>query len=452
MRCRERQRAAADLAEPLNRPDSIRRLYAAACLTTLLVAAHISFVPYNFRVPEWSAIMQIVEDAMRPGIYSRANFVANILMFVPIGCFGAGALASGRQLRAAALALAGLMGAAVVASFVLEGMQLFLPERTATITDVAAQAFGALAGISLYQVAGRAITAWVARARGRARDNPALPLLQVASAFFIIVSLVPLDVTLSGSTLIRKFRDGQILLVPFSGAATIDLIPATMTDLLMTAPIGALAALMVFPLRTMSAAAAAWCAGFGVIAGVELCQVIVRSRVADVTDVLVGSVGVACGVAAARLFSAGEPRAVERSGVVGRFALAIALALHVLVNWSPFDFTVSGTPLIDWWPAIVQVPFYGYYLTGELQAVTTLAAKLATLLPIAVLTAVVVRTTATPRRDAWFLTTILVGFFAIVELGQLFLPTRYPDISDIILGGGTVAAVVVLDLRMQRGR
>jgi glycopeptide antibiotics resistance protein len=448
---RERQRPAADLEEPPNPAESIRRFYAAACLATLFVAAHISFVPYHFRAPEWSAIQRMLEDAMRPGIYSRANFVANVLMFVPVGFSGAGALAVRKHRAHSRLAaIAGLSGAVLAASVVLEGMQLFLAERTPTITDVAAQVAGAFAGMSLFQVAGGLTTASLTRAKSQARENPALPLLQVAAAFFIIASLVPLDVTLSGSTLARKYREGLILLVPFSDAVTADWVPAIVADLLMTAPIGALAALM-FPPRSAIAAAGAWSAGFLVIAGVELCQVIVRSRVADVTDVVVGSVGVAGGIAAARvLFSAAEPGVADRRRMTARVALAIALALYAVANWSPFNFTISGMRVGDRLSALVQVPFYSYYLAAELQAFTTLATKLATLLPIVLLTAVAARTNgATPRRLLGF-AFVLVCFFAIVEFGQVFLPTRFPDSSDIILGGGAVAATLAVDLRLRR--
>jgi hypothetical protein len=47
---------------------------------------------------------------------------------------------------------------------------------------------------------------------------------------------------------------------------------------------------------------------------------------------------------------------------------------------------------------------------------------------------------------------LLVGFFVFVEFGQLFLPTRFPDSSDVFLGGGVVAAALGFDSHLRGTR
>ena len=427
-----------------------RRVYFAACAITLLLAAHISFVPFDFRLPDRPTLVQAYGAAMEPGIYSRANFVANIVMFVPIGFFGAGLLGVHRRPFPAALAaMIAVAGMALLASIVLEGVQVLLPRRTAAITDVVAQVIGTLTGITLFRSIGSTTTAWLRRARTRAADDPALPLLQVVSAIFVVTSLAPLDVTLSGSTLARKFRDGGIRLLPFSEAAGSDMLPAIISDLAMAAPIGALALLMVSTESKSRRVATAWVAGMFVISAVELCQVVVRSRVADVTDVLVGSIGIACGIAAARLLSSFPAMTTRTRWLAARAGLGIALSLYAIANWSPFDFMLSDARVTERWRELLQVPFYTYYVNSELQALTTFVAKAAIVLPIAVFAAAARREL---RRGVFAVATALGLFFLAVEIGQIFVPSRFPDISDVILGGSVVAGALVADRRARENR
>lgn len=88
-------------------------------------------------------------------IFGVLEFAANVAMFVP---FGVLALTAYRWMRVWSAALAGL-----VTSGVIEGVQLFLPTRYATVSDLVANTAGALLGALL--------VAAVRRARTRPTDS-----------------------------------------------------------------------------------------------------------------------------------------------------------------------------------------------------------------------------------------------------------------------------------------
>jgi glycopeptide antibiotics resistance protein len=92
--------------------------------------------------------------------FDALEVAANVVMFVP---FGVLALAAYRWMRVWSATLAGL-----VTSGIIEGVQLFLPTRYSTISDLIANTAGALLG-ALLVVGVRG-----ARTRAEAR-NPAVP-------------------------------------------------------------------------------------------------------------------------------------------------------------------------------------------------------------------------------------------------------------------------------------
>ncbi|MBN9141877.1 MAG: VanZ family protein [Micrococcales bacterium] len=79
--------------------------------------------------------------------YDTLEVAANVTMFVP---FGVLAMASYQFMRVWSTTLAGL-----VTSGIIEGVQLFLPTRYSTVSDLIANTSGALVGALLVAVARR---------------------------------------------------------------------------------------------------------------------------------------------------------------------------------------------------------------------------------------------------------------------------------------------------------
>jgi len=106
-------------------------------------------------------------------------------------------------------------------------------------------------------------------------------------------------------------------------------------------------------------------------------------------------------------------------------------------HWSPFDFVVTGDMFRSRWPALLQVPFRSYYWANPFAALGEAITKVFLGLPVGILLALAVPVPRSQFLRAARLGSVLViglAIFTTVEVGQMFLPSRYPDETDILLG------------------
>ena len=118
-------------------------------LAYLIFALYGSLVPLEFvprPLPEaWAKFLNIPQ--LQLGIGSRADWVANILLFVPLGFFWTGVLWPNRRgAWAVALSFA-LWVLCALLSRAVEFVQIFLPQRTVSQNDIIAETTGSLVGI-----------------------------------------------------------------------------------------------------------------------------------------------------------------------------------------------------------------------------------------------------------------------------------------------------------------
>jgi glycopeptide antibiotics resistance protein len=219
--------------------------------------------------------------------------------------------------------------------------------------------------------------------------------------------------------------------------------------------------------RTRRRPAVAIGIGVAMVILVELAQVFVRSRYADVTDVLTGSLGVALGVGAALRFAAADgSRAVGRSSpVAGSLSAALGAVIWIVVllgyHWYPFNFSFDPVRVKAGVNQLLTVPFSWYYWGTEFHAFTEASRKTLLALPLGVFFRLAwpkdYRTWV--RRLRLFI--VAVGSFGLlfgIETGQVFLPGRTPDVTDAIIGdfgvlvGFWLAGVLASPLRARTVR
>ncbi len=140
---------------------------------------------------------------------SRSDWLANVLLAVPLGFCGLAALAVDRP-RSARLLWQIALVIAVCAAFstALEFLQLWVPARTSSQNDIAAQTLGTMLGIVLWIVAGQHFTSWVrvffATRWSNLRGDR---ILQFYCVVLFIYGVLPLDLTISPAQLYHKFHD-----------------------------------------------------------------------------------------------------------------------------------------------------------------------------------------------------------------------------------------------------
>ena len=231
---------------------------------------------------------------------SRSDFVSNILLFVPFGFLAAGAARADRRGLGGSVAAALAVGAVgVLTSVAVELTQTFCPPRIASLNDIVTDTLGVALGVSIWAVLGDDLTESLRSFfRDRERPSPCVILLLAYATAFLLLQVLPLDVTIRPSELAQKYREGRLVLVPFAafnraaGPADFGVRVALNT------PLGALAMLCWRAPGRRRSGLVALAVGVVVVLGAVLAQVFVLSRLADVTDLASGSMGVALGVAA----------------------------------------------------------------------------------------------------------------------------------------------------------
>jgi VanZ family protein len=118
------------------------RKFLLATLAMVAVIVHGSLYPYQFRVPSGAA--GPVEALLRSWTNPPSGYgdlVANFLLYIPLGFFGALALRGGRAVRLCVMALAGL-----VLSTGIELVQFYDAGRVTSLSDVYLNTSGAALG------------------------------------------------------------------------------------------------------------------------------------------------------------------------------------------------------------------------------------------------------------------------------------------------------------------
>jgi glycopeptide antibiotics resistance protein len=334
----------------------------------------------------------------------------------------------------------------------IEFSQIFFP-RTVALSDMLAESAGGTAGAVLWLVAGRTVTAWL-RGFAAERERPALlqRLLLAYCVVFVVSQLLPFDLTVGLSELAQKYRQGSIIIRPFgfTHASWISASWDYFSDIVLNAPIGAAAALVWTGPGSRRPPLRAFVIAVTIVGAIELGQLFVLSRFADITDVITGSFGAAIGVwAAGRLSSrqilitpGDEARLLTR---LAQLAVPAWCAVLIAYHWSPYNFSMAPAQVSEGIRRITMIPLLSYYWDTEFHAFTEMSRKALLTVPLGVLI-----TYAAAPLSRLRVAAVLAASFAFlvgIEIGQVFLPSRVPDVTDAVIGElGIVAGMWVAGL------
>jgi glycopeptide antibiotics resistance protein len=421
----------------------MRRFYFWLAVLVMTFAIYASLLPFDLHVrPMADALSIFVAILIDPTseTVSRTNFLANVLLFVPIGFGLMGAqLAEHRRWQGLLGGVLVTVVASLLVSTAAEFLQVFAPNRVPALTDILAQTAGTIAGIISWTWAGPGLTAWLRASTGRSHSDRVTRALVGYCVVWIIAGLAPFDATLDIGELGHRLRTGMINVVPFASIASPqrqawDALIAVVSAI----PLGMLGLTGWLTQSTRRGAAAAWTIGATAVVTLEAAQIFIYSHAADITDVLFGSLGVAVGVligvrTVARMAASAAPTPAART----RWLVMVGLWCLVICgyHWLPFDFGVD-LPLVQRkLSQISLVPFAGHWSGSDLDTFNNTLSKVAVAMPLGLFVAL--------AAHAWRLSTrvLVVGWtaaaaviFSIVEVGQLFVPSRVPDPTDVLLG------------------
>jgi glycopeptide antibiotics resistance protein len=423
-------------------------------LSLLFVAFAVygSLVPLNFRrIPIAEAIEQFKATPFVPlSRASRTDLVTNVLLFVPIGFFLLGAVTP--RARLGALLAVPVVGIALAISLAIEFGQIFVHGRTPSWNDVAAETAGAVIGVVLWMACGRAATDWLSVAfhhEGEGAYERAFRLLGAYVAVWAILAALPLDFTLRPQELAGKFRAGRIGLQPFADFTLRD-VGGTF---LMAVPLGAFGVLWATLRKWPRPPLVGLVFGTALVLAGEIVQFLSMSRTADITDLMMGLAGTIVGVMSARQWlGSGDALGGGRVRLWPIVALMGWVLALVVRHWSPFEFNADGAFVRSRIPMFLQVPFSGYYWGLAPAVLVDASTKLLMGIPVGAMLQLVwcPDNRWLSRLTGLAAIAISGAIFLAIELGQLLLPSRYPDQTDIYIGTLGAAAGVFLVRLLRR--
>ena len=395
-----------------------------------------SLVPLDFHPLPWLAAWQRLLDApmLNLGVESRADWIANGVLYLPVGYLTTAMLAGRghgrpRKLAASVMGLGFGLGLATA----VELAQTAFPQRTVSRNDLLAEAIGS--GLGMLAAWGGARPLWAllqSLAEGGARLRRLLaPAYLLAFAAW---ALFPFDLLLNAAEWQRKLQADHaawLLADASQGLGTVQTLTKLMAEALATAPIGAWWAasrLAAHQTPRRASLGRAVLAGAALGLAVELTQLLIASGISQGASVLTRALGFAAG-AWAWTHSAHWHVETVRSLLRRATGLIVALYLPLLGLQSGWG---SG-PLLGWdraWQRLAQdvrlIPLYYHYFTSEAHALVSLVSTLACYAPMGLL------------GWGWHLgagtSAWLAGLLSmVIEAGRLMTEGAKPDPTNVLI-------------------
>lgn len=405
---------------------------AGLCLIWLLFIVYGSLVPLDFQFVTPEAAWQRFANApmLQLGATSRADWIANGLLYFPLGFLATLSMAGVRQRPRLQAVLAACMLSALVA-LVVEYLQVYFPPRTVSRNDLLAEAIGATTG---------AATAWAGHASWqRLTDRLASAGARLAAslgglylAALLVLAVFPFDFVLNASEWSDKWHGASVGL--WMAPSTLErtaviLVIKLLVEVVLLVPVG----LWLAWRGTCRSVPAALLAGAGLGLVIELGQLVVLSGVSQGVSVLTRALGTGLGAWAFSRFADEPPSAWQprlRRATVWLVPLYLPL-LAVAYGWGQLG--QADVALVQRnWDALEWLPFYYHYYTTETVAVSSLFMALLAYAPVGVLGWA---WEARPYR-APVLALLLAG---CIEAGRLLLPGAHPDPTNLWIAAAGAA-------------
>lgn len=387
-----------------------------------------SLLPFDFR----PLSLDLALDGFRHmpflqlGIESRADWVANGVLYVPAGLLTVRLLTVAFGGRRWPVAMVLAMAFGVLLAVVIEFTQLYFPARTVSQNDLLAECIGTMIGAlvapSLVPWAERLLGAWQTGGQRLAQR-----LLEAYAVVYLLLCLFPYDLLLSAQEWQAKLGSDTWGWLLANSSLQRGWVAGLLlgVEVLLAAPYGVLLASR----RGVHRSGVGTCLvlGCGLGLAIEVGQLAMASGITQGASVLTRGVGVALGAWCWRLW-VGRGIAPIKSAL-GRYGLVLGLiylvALLGVNGW--FARPVYDMAAVsEKWAALHLMPFYYHYFTTEAIALFSLGSVALMYLPVTVIG------WSWQWRSATTLTAA-AGLASVVEAGKLLLKGLHPDPTNIII-------------------
>ena len=400
--------------------DEMLQLYRISFYASVLLFFYGTLFPFSFDVSltaiqdAWSKILVVPYwDLKRGRVHSIPDIVSNILLTMPLGCFGFLLMEQKRGWQT--IFIWGALG--FVLACVVEVVQLAIPSRTTGLTDVVNNALGALMGAIVGRILRPTMSTFASLVRVDRAQASIVSLILVLVAY----TLGPFDLTMSVSDIKRGIK--SLVLDPWEVGKPIshEWIQMMLFGLF-GGLVGRLARsgkflLWLSPGRSVMLP-------FFLPLSLELGQLFVRSHAPSLRDIGMGTlgsgVGCMCGLRWPGLVRARTGLVLMTVGIV-----AAGLSPYRLVPW-------ESRASFEW------VPFVEYYQRTTAGALYDAGIGVLTFAVLATLFSV------TFRCSRWVPILAVVCLAGAIEFAQTSIPGRSGGTTDVIVAvlGGWVGHTI----------
>lgn len=373
-----------------------------------------SLVPFDFQPRPVSDAWQAFINApwLSIGPAGRADWVANLLLYIPLGALSV-AITRSRLATLTALFVSAALALAI------EFAQLYVPARTVSLNDLIAE----LLGVAIGLIAWLSLCPFLPRLVRVANRTSGLALWAY-TLIYIGYSVFPLDMVLNHAELRAHLASDLVgwFIAPSSCRSTSLCLFKIAGEVIAVVPIG----LLVSKLFRRKSYGRVALAGLTFSALIELAQLFLLSGVSQGASLLTRAVGFLVGAAI------GYGHATKTLNRTTRYwpllALPYLAALAYLNGWTESAWLSyrEAIPRI----ADVKLPFYYHYYASETRAMLSLAVTTAFYAPAGALVAAWTR----GSRGVWLAGALGLVLATLMETGKLFVPVENADPTHLILG------------------
>ncbi|MBM4296934.1 MAG: VanZ family protein, partial [Deltaproteobacteria bacterium] len=365
-----------------------RKIYFLLGLAYLGFVIYGSLVPLDFRPRPFDVALRDFYNIryLKLGAASRADWVANILLYIPLAYLWLGALARDGKVFSQTFCSVIVFCFCVALSVAIEFTQQFFPPRTVSLNDLIAELLGTSAGILLWWTSGRRLRRLFELVTARGRNAAYAGSILYTSAY-LVFSLFPFDFLISAQEIERKLAGDYVSLMPSSARCGDGLRCGVkmMAEAVAVAPLGFLLSLLSrsggWPLIKSGAWIGFW---LGIV--IEGLQLFLASGSTLVASIATRIVGVAGGATAGVWLGRVSPWPMlyllaPSMPAAGMLYAALLFAV-TLLGKGP---VLSVDRALERLSEIYFMPFYYHYYTSESAAMSSLIGVASMFLPIGLL-------------------------------------------------------------------
>ncbi|MEQ6340765.1 MAG: VanZ family protein [Gammaproteobacteria bacterium] len=383
----------------------------------------------------WDEFLHI--PYLQLGIASRADWVANIVLYIPLSLLAFASVTRNREtafLRTVKALV--IFSGCLLLAIGVEFAQLYFPARTVSKNDIIAETIGIIIGISFWGVASRRLnTLWQEiKSRGPAAMRAGLIFYALA---YLAASLFPYDFVVSFAELSARLAKGRdsLFISPEYCTAILPCMTKFALEFMAVIPLGILIGEMLKSSRRPVTGIAMTC---GAILGfvIEGTQIFLGSGVSQGVSVLTRAMGMSAG---AFLFSNISHGTLGYLKPHARLIIIIIVlpylgVLAMLIGWFQNQ-PMSMAEGLNRLNTVHFLPFYYHYYSTEQAALISLMQTTAVYAPIGL------------GYWGWILgmrygiyagSAIIAGILGglvsfAVEASKLFLSGEHPDPTNVLI-------------------